>query len=146
MLSINEPKPAYPLLMELSFLLLLADTAESAGYAFWPQFIKMMFLLIALLGLVVGTAYFLKRFKRLRLFQANHTNHIKIMERRALGPKTFLYLIEIGGRSILIADSPNGLRTIADLPALAYAEELSEQPTATSTFFNRIRKQPVTES
>ena len=75
------------------------ESPDSISSAYQPQykpaFLKMFFILFALLALVFLTFWIFKKFTHIRLHQGNLTKSIKILEKRAISPKSFLYLIEI---------------------------------------------------
>lgn len=80
-----------------------------------PAFLKMFLTLFALLVLVFITFWMFKRLMKVRLHQANLTKSIKILEKRALSPKSILYLIEIEGKKVVISESNLEVRKIKDL-------------------------------
>jgi len=51
-----------------------------------------------------------------RIQQINTTSLIKIIERRALTPKSSIYILEIRDREIAIAESAHGIIKLADYP------------------------------
>jgi len=81
-------------------------------------FLKMFLTLIALVVGIFFTAWALKRLARGKLHQFNANRTIKIIERRALSPKTMLYLVEVRGKQAMIAESQlevKHLLTLEDL-------------------------------
>ena len=52
---------------------------------------------------------------RVRLTQANLTKNIKILEKRAISPKSLLYIVEIDGKKILISESNLEVRKIKEI-------------------------------
>ena len=72
---------------------------------FQEEFIKMLLTLGALLILLVGTTWYLKKMTRSRHIQFNQASSIKIIEQRPLSNKTMLYWVEIDGKEIMIAES-----------------------------------------
>lgn len=80
-----------------------------------PAFFKMFFILFALLALVFLTFWIFKNFTRIRLHQANQTKSIKIIEKRAISPKSLLYLIEIEGKKIVVSESSLEVRKLKDM-------------------------------
>lgn len=77
------------------------------------HFISDFMNMLASLGLIIAfifiVSWFMKRFLNTRIQQMNTTSPIKIVERRALTPKTSIYLLEIQERSLIIAESTNGV-------------------------------------
>lgn len=74
--------------------------------------------LILTLIIVVGALvliWFVRKFSKDRPFQANHKKNIKILERRQISPSTYLYHIQIGSKQIVISESKNEIRVVANL-------------------------------
>ncbi|HEU64098.1 MAG TPA: hypothetical protein ENH96_01740 [Chlamydiae bacterium] len=86
---------------------------ETAEYK--PAFFKMLLILIALIALIFLTFWIFRRLMRMRLTQANLTKNIKILEKRAISPKSLLYIVEINGKKILISESNLEVRKIKEL-------------------------------
>jgi flagellar protein FliO/FliZ len=69
-------------------------------------FIKMLLTLGGLVVLIFLTVWLLRRLSQGRLLGGSGASRsIKILEKRALSPKSVLYLIEVGGKQVLIAES-----------------------------------------
>jgi flagellar biogenesis protein FliO len=101
---------------------------------FIKEFIGMLTTLGLIISLMLIVAWFLKRMVNARLEQRNITSAIKITERRTLSPKTALYLLEVYDKTVLIAESQNGVSRLAEFagePAEP-AESASNEPSSTS--------------
>ncbi len=73
-----------------------------------------MLLTFAALIVLFGVSYWLlKRVGRNRVTGMNNLKAIKIRERRPISPKTTLYLIELAGKEVLIAESQLDVRSLA---------------------------------
>ncbi len=90
----------------------------------YPQqehFVAEFFNVVAVMALVLlvmwGIAWVLKRFLNSRIEIGNTTSLIKIEDRRILGPKSQIYLIEVEGARFIIGETPNGLIKLGDVPA-----------------------------
>ncbi len=87
--------------------------AEADGSHFFSQLMSML----STLGLVVAgllfLAWLLKRYATSKIEQVNESSDIKVLERRTISPKTTLYLVEVEGTAILMAESPNGTERLA---------------------------------
>ena len=59
-----------------------------------------------------------------RLRGINALKSIKILEKRPLSSKSILYLIEVGGKQVLIAESQLAVRTITTLDWLGSDKDL----------------------
>ncbi|NGX52215.1 MAG: hypothetical protein KR126chlam5_00511 [Candidatus Anoxychlamydiales bacterium] len=80
-----------------------------------PAFFKMLLILIGLIALIFLTFWIFRRLMKVRLTQANLTKNIKILEKRAISPKSLLYIVEIDGKKILISESNLEVRKIKEL-------------------------------
>jgi len=78
-------------------------------------FMKMILILVGLLIVIFLSIWLLKRFSRSRVTSMNHLRNIKILERRPLSPKTMLYLIDIGGKQVVISESHLEVRKITTI-------------------------------
>ncbi|NGX56179.1 MAG: hypothetical protein K1060chlam5_00416 [Candidatus Anoxychlamydiales bacterium] len=78
-------------------------------------FFKMLFTLIALIGLILASVYFFKRFAKIKFNSQNVNSNIKILEKRAISPKSMLYLIEVNGKRSLVSESHLEVRKVMDL-------------------------------
>jgi len=114
---VPETSPPHPVLApeekpseEVEFPKLQTTTTS-----YESAFLKMIFVLIAILVVVFALFFILKRLSSKRLHQSNQLRTIKILEKRAISPKSLLYLIEIGGQKILIAESQLEVRLISSL-------------------------------
>lgn len=76
---------------------------------FLAEFFYMLVMLGLLLGVVLLASWFLKRMVNTRYDQLNTTSSIKVLERRALSPKTSLYLISCDEEEYLIVESPTSV-------------------------------------
>ncbi len=91
------------------------------------DFFNMLFSLFILLGLLFVSVWFIKRLMRSRLNASFRHSEIQILERRALTPKSSLYLITVFGKALLIADSQQGVEMLAEFPYEEEKEELKEE-------------------
>ena len=80
----------------------LGEETES----FEAKFFNMLFILALLIGFMILAAWALKRMMKSKMTQLNTGSSIKILETRYLSPRATLYLIEIQGQNVLIAESP----------------------------------------
>lgn len=76
---------------------------------FLSEFLSMLTTLGLLISLILLIAWFLKRMVNSRQEQVNTTSIIKIIERRSLSPKSVIYLLEVEGKSLVVAESQNGV-------------------------------------
>ncbi len=81
-------------------------------------FVRMLVTLLGLVFLVFVTFWILRRLGKGK-FKLGSGQRANIIERRALSPKTMLYVVEIGNKKILISESQlevRALTTIEETP------------------------------
>jgi len=101
---------------------------------FIVEFLNMMATLGIVILLIFIVAWFLKRLMNTRLEQVNATSGIKIAEKRMLSPKSTLYLLEVEDKKILIAESINGITSVAEFNNPDDDESQNPTPLSPSTF------------
>ncbi|MFZ4099680.1 MAG: flagellar biosynthetic protein FliO [Chlamydiia bacterium] len=79
------------------------------------QLAYLFLVLILLLGGAVIALYLIRRFLRHRWNPTAGARSIEVLERTQVSPKTTLFLIEVEGRRLLIAESSDEVCPIADL-------------------------------
>lgn len=99
---------------------------------FWSEVVNMMATLGLIISLILIAAWFLKRMLNTKQELANTTSIIKVIERRGLSPKTAVYLLEIEGKSVVIAESQNGVTVLSSYDSPVDEEE--EKPKVPSAF------------
>jgi flagellar biogenesis protein FliO len=88
---------------------------ESTTKDYESAFIKMIVFLVVLLILVFAIFFIFKKLSSSRMHHNNHYKSIKILEKRAISPKSMLYMVEVGGKKILLAESQFEIRNISNL-------------------------------
>ena len=96
------------------------QTTESYETAF----IKTIVVLVGLLVLVILTVWMFKKISSGRLRSFNSLKSVKILEKRPLSPKSMLYLIEVGGKQVLVAESQLEVRPVTTLDWLGDDKDL----------------------
>lgn len=81
-------------------------------------FAKMLLTLVGLIALVFMTVWLLRKLTQGKI-GAFGKKHINIVERRPLSPKSILYIVEVGGKQILVAESQLEIKTLATLDGLS---------------------------
>jgi len=87
-------------------------------------FIKTIVVLVGLLVLVILTVWMFKKISHGRLRSFNYMKSIKILEKRPLSPKSMLYLVEVGGKQVLLAESQLQVKTVTTLDWLGTEKDL----------------------
>lgn len=90
-------------------------SSESTTVSYEKAFIKMIFVLVLILAIVIVVFVLFKKFSASRMSVANHAKSIKILEKRAISPKSMLYLVEVGGKKLLLAESQLEIRNVSHL-------------------------------
>ncbi len=75
-------------------------------------FLKMILMLVGLLLIVVFMVWLIKRFGHGRIGRFKDRQTIHILEKRVLSPKTILYMVEIEGARLLVAESQLEVRPL----------------------------------
>lgn len=96
--------------------------------SFPAKFLNMLFILGLLIGFMILASWALKRMMKTRLTQLNTTSAIKVVETRSLSPRSTLYLLEIQGKTLLIAESPTTISLLPFSPSEEHLEEQSYPP------------------
>ncbi len=104
--TVNAPPPAEHTHPE-------APTEDLTQTSYGHALTKMVLTLAALLALFALSYWLLKKVGRHRVTGMNNLKAIKIRERRPISPKTTLYLLELAGKEILIAESQLDVRPLA---------------------------------
>ncbi len=89
----------------------LGQQGKEEGH-FYSDLFNMLFTLGLLIALLLMGSWIVKRLMHTRLHQINTTSSIKIIESRALSTKSVIYLLEIQGKEIAVAESINGITQI----------------------------------
>jgi flagellar protein FliO/FliZ len=85
-------------------------------------FLKMFLALIVLIVAIFFTVWLLKKIGQGRWAGGSSNKAIKIIEKRALSPKTMLYIIDVDGQQSVIAESQLEIKHLMNL------EEFTEEP------------------
>lgn len=101
-----------------------SEDVQAATESYETAFIKTIVVLVGLLVLVILTVWMFKKISHGRLRSFNYLKSIKVIEKRPLSPKSMLYLIEVGGKQVLIAESQLEVRQVASLDWLGNEKDL----------------------
>jgi flagellar biosynthetic protein FliO len=94
----------------------VAQEVLHARSHYWEEFANMIVTLIFVLALAFATLYVVRKIMRSKIKHLNKTTGIKILERRSLNPKASLYLVDVLGKGIVIAESQAGIHLITEFP------------------------------
>jgi flagellar biogenesis protein FliO len=104
----STPEPLQPI-HELTPAPLPSSKEMTNSYE--SAFVRMLVTLIGLVILVFATFWVLKRMGKGK-FKMGSGRTINVIERRALSPKSMLYIVEIGNKKVLISESQLEVRTL----------------------------------
>jgi flagellar biosynthetic protein FliO len=116
-------------------------TSPLKEYSYGHQVLNMLFALTFVVGLVIVAAWLFRKLGVGKMRFGNNANQIKIIERRPLAQKSVLYLLEVSGRRVVIADSPSGARLLLELE-----QEEEEKPPLAELISRRLDKEKSHES
>jgi flagellar biogenesis protein FliO len=88
----------------------LPSSTEMTG-SYENAFVRMLVTLLGLLFLVFATFWILRRLGKGK-FKMGSGRTINVIEKRALSPKSMLYIVEIGNSKVLISESQLEVRTL----------------------------------
>lgn len=100
------------------------SATEGQTYNYMAEIVNMLVTLAFVIVLIILSVWFLKKIMRSKVNALNASNGIKILERRFLGPKTSLYLIDVLGKGIVISESQAGVQVITEFPENVNLEQL----------------------
>lgn len=95
------------------------DLDKDSG-SFQAKFMHMLFLLGLIIAFMLLASYMLKRLNRSRVEQLNTSSTIRVREARMISARSTIYLIEIEGKGLVIAESPT---SITHLTTISLKEE-----------------------
>jgi flagellar protein FliO/FliZ len=107
------------------------------------SFLKMIFALAIIIGLLLGAVYFLKRFLPNATPGLGDNSVINIVAARYLGPKSSIMIVEILGKMVVIgvaADKMSYLTDISDEGALEKLRKLKEQNKSLPSFTGYMKR------
>lgn len=96
---------------------------ENMPISYKGAFAKMMLSLLVLIVLVVMSVWLLRRIAQGRFHQLNSGRAIKILERRPLSGKSILYVVQIGHKKVVIAESQLEVRAITTIDEIHHGED-----------------------
>jgi flagellar biogenesis protein FliO len=79
-------------------------------------FIKMLLTFVAIIFLLFASYWFLKRLIQSRMQRGPSNSAIHVLEKRMLSPKTILYLVEIEGKKVVLAESHLEIKKVESFP------------------------------
>lgn len=112
---------------------IMHDHIDKDADNFQAKFFNMLLVLGLLIGFMILASWMLKRMTRVRVEQLNTASDIKILETRHLSPKSTIYLLDVMGQGLVIAETPTNVSHLATIP-LQEPEPTPSAPTAKPKF------------
>lgn len=109
----------------------------------WSSFLKMIFALAIVLGLLIGVMYFIKNFMLRAAPSADNQALINILSSRYLGPKSSIILVEVMEQVIVVGISGQQMTPLAridDPISVAKMKSQRSQPPASPFSGDKIAK------
>lgn len=106
----------------------LMETPDKHNDRFYVEFFNMLATLGLVIAIILIAAWLLRRLLNTRLEQINTTSIIKIVERRALSPKSAVYLLEIYDKIMVVAETQNGITQLGEFSIPPEAEISKKNP------------------
>lgn len=116
---------------------------------FWPSFLKMLFALTVVMGLLAGAMFFFKRVLQQTSAKSQGHGAISIVTSRCLGPKSSIMLVDVLGKLIVIgvtATQMSYLATISDAEALEKLKTSERRESMSSPLADYIRNHKIYQS
>lgn len=95
-------------LQDLPELMMVPESSHEEG-RFMAEFWKVLMALGGMIAALFFLSWSAKKLLQSQVEQTNETNAIKVIQKRPLSTKTTVYLLEIEGRSVVMAESTNGV-------------------------------------
>ncbi len=113
--------------------------AGGGDFSFLASFFQMIAALLLVVGLILLTYYLSTRLMRKIPALKPGSQHIRILEIRALGPRKALVLVEVAGEYLLLASSTDQLSLIKQVPMIEEIEVIDE-PSDRPSFFSLLKR------
>jgi flagellar biogenesis protein FliO len=97
-------------------------SSKDVTHSYEGAFVRMLVTLLGLVLLVFATFWILRRLGKGK-FKMGSSRTINVIERRALSPKSMLYIVEIGNKKVLISESQLEVRTLTSFEELPETNE-----------------------
>jgi len=104
-----------------------APEPEHSTASYENAFVKMLVTLVGLIVLILLSVWMLRRIAQGRFSKFSTQKGIKILEKRPLSGKSMLYLVEVSGKKVLIAESQLEVRRLAIIEELTSEENYTQK-------------------
>lgn len=100
------------------------------------SFLKMIFALAVVLGLMIGVMYFVKNFMQRPAPSATEQGLINIVYSKYLGPKSSIMLVEVMDQLIVVGISGQQMTTLAHIDDPVFAEKIKARQSGYKASFS----------
>lgn len=76
---------------------------------FFSEFINMLITLGAIVAFLFALSWAVRRMTNMRMMQGSTTGEIQVLDKAVISPRSTVYLLEVKGKGIAVAESNNGL-------------------------------------
>lgn len=101
---------------------------EESSDKFTSELLNMLLTLGMLVAVIFALSWILKRMLNVKNQQENVRSTIKILEKRSLSPKAALYLVEVFGKTLVVAESPTGFNCMATFDHTEESDDAEAKP------------------
>ncbi len=126
--------------------------------SFLSSLVKMVFALVLVLGLMIGSMYFIKKILHTTTPEMDRGSLIKILANRYLGPKNSILVIDVAGEIIAVGLSNSQMTMLTkisdrdaleklrnakmngDLPSLPITQQLTRYKKKITSVVSELRK------
>ncbi|MDI9571131.1 MAG: flagellar biosynthetic protein FliO [Pseudomonadota bacterium] len=93
-------------------------------YSYLVSFVKMLFALAIVLGIMLGAVYVLKRIMRHTAPGGGAEGPIAVLATRYLGPKSSIMMLEVTGRILIVGVTANGINLLTEIDDQSAVERI----------------------
>ena len=106
------------------------------NFSLLSSFLKMIFALAVVLGLMIGGMYFVKNFLQRPLPSGTQQDLINILYSKYLGPKSSIMLIEVMDQLIVVGISGQQMTTLAHIDDPLFVEKIKTRNSGQNMSFS----------
>jgi len=96
-------------------------------YSYVASFVKMLFALAFVLGIMLGALYLLKRLAGHNLGGGDPESLINVLSTRYVGPKSAIMMVDVAGRVIIVGVTVNAINLLGEIEDEKIAALIREQ-------------------
>ncbi len=81
---------------------------------FFSEFIRMLITLGTIVAFLFILSWVVRRMTNMRMMQGSTTGEIQVLDKAVISPRSTVYLLEVKGKGIAVAESNNGLVKLSE--------------------------------